>query len=139
MGLTPCRRLTLLPPKARPVAGVGRRRLSPPCPSSGAAVAEGCVPGKVPGQEVPRGGEFLSDEAQPHQPGAHRKLGVLGLLGLGAGGLDFLRHLAQCEAKLDVALQLSGVDAVALAVRRGVELEKPGRLQSTGLQRVGHN
>ena len=104
----PFRRLTLLPPKARR-SGSGRRRLSPLCPSSGAPVAEGRVAGEVAGQEAPRGGEFLSDEAQPHQPGAHRKLGVLGLLGLGACSPNFLRHLVQRETKLNVALQLAGV------------------------------
>ena len=120
----PFRRLTLLPPKARR-SGSGRRRLSPLCPSSGASVAEGRVAGEVACQEIPRGGEFLSDESQPHQPGAHRKLGVLGLLGLGACGLDFLRHLAQCEAKLNVALQLAGVDTVLPPAVGRVELEKP--------------
>ena len=45
--------------------------------------------------------------------------------GLGAGGPYRLGHLAQGQAKLNVAFQLTGVEAVALAVRRLVKLEKP--------------
>ena len=70
---------------------------------------EGCVSVKVAGQEVSRGGELLADEAEPEEPGAHRVFGVLVLLGLGAGGFDVLRHLAEREAKLNVALELSCV------------------------------
>ena len=106
-------------------AGFGRRRLSPLCPSSGSSKPEGCVARKVAGQEVACRREFLSDEAHAHQPGAHREFRVLGLLGLGARGFDFLCHLAKCEAKLDVAFQLSDVDAVPSAVCGGIELKKP--------------
>ena len=94
-------------------------------PSSGAPVAEGGIPGEAAGQQVAGGGELLADEAQAEEPGAHGVLGVVVLLGLGAGGLDRLRHLAQCEAKLDVALELSGVEAVPALGGGGVELEKP--------------
>ena len=51
-------------------------------------------------------------------------LGVLVLLGLGAGASDFLCHLAQGQAKLDVALELSGMKAVLLAACGSIELEK---------------
>ena len=46
------------------------------------------------------------------------------MLRLGAFGADFLCYLAQGEAKLDVALQLSGMKAVLLAACGGIELEK---------------
>ena len=85
----------LLPPKARSVAGLGGLRLMP---SSGASVAESGVPGEAAGQQVAGGGELLADEAQAEEPGAHGVLGVVVLLGLGAGGLDRLRHLAEREA-----------------------------------------
>ena len=87
-------------------------------------MSEGRVAVQVAGQEVSRGCEFLADEAQSEEPSAHRVLWVFGLLGLCACALDFLCHLAQCEAKLDVALELAGVDPILLAVRRRVELEK---------------
>ena len=94
------------------------------CPSSGASASEGCVAVQAAGQKLSGGLELVADESQSEEPGAHCVLGVLGLLGLGAGGADFLCHLAQCQAKLNVALELSGVEAVLLAVGRGVELEE---------------
>ena len=94
-------------------------------PSSGcSAVAESWVTGKAAGQDVPCGFELLANEAQAEEPGAHGVFGVLGLLGLGAGGPHRLGHLAEGEAKLNVTFQLTGVEAVALAVRRLVKLEK---------------
>jgi len=68
--------------------------------------------------------ELVADEAQAEEPGSHCVFGIFVLLGLGAGGADFLGHLAQCEAKLNIALQLACVEAVLLAVRRLVELEE---------------
>ena len=95
------------------------------CPSSGcSAVAEGRVTGKAAGQDVPCGFKLLADEAQAEESGAHGVFGVFILLGFGAGGAHHLGHLAERQAKLDVALQLAGVKAVALSVRRGIELEK---------------
>ena len=47
------------------------------------------------------------------------------LLRLRACALHFLRHLAEQEAELDVPLELPCVEAVALPVCRGVELEEP--------------
>ena len=44
--------------------------------------------------------------------------------GLGLAVLHRFCHLAECEAKLNVALELSGVEPVLLAVCRGVELEE---------------
>ena len=95
------------------------------CPSSGAPASEGCVTVKALGQEVSCGLELVADEAEPQEPSPHGVFGVLVLLGLGAGGADFLRHLAEREAKLDVTLKLPCVEAVLLAVCRSVELEKP--------------
>ena len=95
-------------------------------PSSGcSAVAEGCVTGKAAGQDVSCGFKLLADEAQAEEPGAHGVFGILVLLGFGAGGAHRLGHLAEGQAKLDVALQLAGVKAVALPIRRGIKLEKP--------------
>ena len=95
-------------------------------PSSGcSAVAEGCVTGKAAGQDVACGFELLADEAQAEEPGAHGVFGVLVLLGLGAGSSHRLGHLAEGQAKLNVALQLAGVKAVAFTVGGGIKLEKP--------------
>ena len=77
------------------------------------------------GQDISCSFELLTDEAQAEEPGAHGVFGILGLLGLGACGSHGLCHLAEGQAKLNVAFQLSGVEAVALAVRRLVKLEKP--------------
>lgn len=92
--------------------------------SGGPSVAEGRVPGEAAGQEVAGGGEFLSDEPQPEEPSPHGVLGVVGLLGLGAGALEGFGHLAEGQAKLDVAFQLSGVEAVLAIGGRCVELKK---------------
>lgn len=87
--------------------------------------AEGCIPGKVPGQDVPCRGELFADESHPHQPSPHREFRILMLRLLGACGLEALGHLGKGEAKPDVTLEFSTVQA-ALALRRGVgELEKP--------------
>lgn len=75
--------------------------------SGGIPVSEGRVPGEAAGQEVAGGGKFLSDEPQPEEPSPHGVLGVVGLLGFGAGALEALGHLAEGQAKLDVAFQLS--------------------------------
>ena len=85
---------------------------------------EGCVSCEVAGKDIPCGFKFLANEAQAEEPGSHCVLGVFVLLGLGACGSDFLGHLAECQAKLNVALELACVDAVLLAVCGGVELEK---------------
>ena len=77
------------------------------------------------GEEVSCCGEFLSDESEAEQPSAHRVFRILVLLRLRAGGFDFLCQFAERQAKLNVALELSGVDAVLLAVLGCVELEKP--------------
>ena len=89
------------------------------------AKAEGCVPGKVSREDVPRRCELFADESHPHEPSPHREFRILVLGFFRAGGLDVLRHLGKGEAKLDVAFQFSAVQT-ALALRRGVgELEKP--------------
>ena len=64
-------------------------------PSSGcSAVPEGCVSGKVTGQEVSGRCELLADEAQAEEPGSHRVFGILVLLRLGACRPHILCHLA---------------------------------------------
>ena len=87
---------------------------------------EGGVAVQVFGEEVSYRGEFVADESEAEEPGAHRVFRVFVLLGFGAGGFDFLRQFAERQAKLNVALELSRVDAVLLAALGCVELEKPG-------------
>ena len=94
-------------------------------PSSGSAVPEGGVPGQVAGQEISGRCELLADEAQAEEPGAHGVFGVLVLLGLGACRPHILCHLAEGQAKLDVALKLPCVDAAPALGGRLIELEEP--------------
>ena len=86
---------------------------------------EGCVPRKVAGQEIPGRCELLADEAQAEEPGSHGILGVFALLGFGACRPHILRHLAQGQAKLNVAFELSGMDAASALCGRLVKLEEP--------------
>ena len=106
-----------------PSAGSGASGLRPS--SSCSTAAEGRVPGEASGEELSCGLEFVADETEAEEPGPHGVFGVLVLLGLGAGGLDRLGHLAQGQAKLDVAFELPGVKAILPSVCRGVKLEKP--------------
>ena len=95
-------------------------------PSSGSsAVAEGRVTGKAAGQDVSCGFKLIADETQAEELGAHGVFGVLVLLGLGAGRPHILRHLAQRQAKLNVAFELSCVDAASASFRGLIELEEP--------------
>ena len=89
-----------------------------------ASVAEGCVPGKVPGQDLPGGLEFLSDKSEPDQPGPHREFRVVDLWLFRAGALCCLRLCGKAQAKLDVAFELSGVQAVLLVSFRVCKLEE---------------
>lgn len=93
---------------------------------------ESCVSSQVAGQNVSCGFKFLSDEAQAKEPSSHRVFGVFVLLGLGTCGSDFLCHLAECEAKLNVALQLTCVDAASAFCGGGVKLEKSELDRSLG-------
>ena len=93
--------------------------------SSGAFSAEGCVAVQSLSQQFPCGFEFVADEAQAEKPSPHRVFGVFVLLGLGACGADFLCQLAQCQAKLNVALEVSGVKSALALGGGGIELEKP--------------
>ena len=86
---------------------------------------EGSVSGKVAGQKIPCRCKFLADEAQAEEPGAHGVFGILVLLGLGACRPYILCHLGKCQAKLDIAFQLSRMDASPALFRRSIELEKP--------------
>ena len=83
------------------------------------SLAPGGVPGQALGQVLPGGGELLADEAQAQQPAAE---GVLGVVGFGpdrAGGLGGQRLVADGQAKLDVALDLPGVQCAV----EGAELD----------------
>ena len=91
----------------------------------GAAVSEGRVPGKVPGQDLPGGLELFSDKSESDQPGSHRELGVVDLRLFGARALCCLRLCGKRQAKLNVAFELSGVKAVSLVPVGIRELEKP--------------
>ncbi|TYR06325.1 hypothetical protein BEK95_00530 [Enterococcus faecium] len=95
-------------------------------PSSGcSAVPEGCISSKVAGQEISGRCELLADEAQAEEPGSHGVFGVLVLLGFGACRPHILCHLAQRQAKLNVAFELSCVDAAPALCGRLVKLEEP--------------
>ncbi len=87
-------------------------------------VAISCISLKVSCKEVSCCCEFVAHETQSHQPGSHCELGVFTLLWLGACCSQVLCHLAECQAKLNVALELSCVKSVFLSVGRLVELEK---------------
>ncbi len=95
-------------------------------PSSGcSAMPEGCISSKVAGQEISGRCELLADEAHAKEPGSHGVLGVFALLGLGACRPHILCHLAQGQAKLNVAFELSCVDAAPTLCGRLVKLEEP--------------
>ena len=91
------------------------------CESS---AAEGCITFEAAGEKVSCGFEFVSDETEAEEPGSHCVLGVFGLLGLGACALYCLCHVAECKAKLNVALELACVNAALSSVAGCVELEE---------------
>lgn len=78
---------------------------------------------QVLSQKFSGGCELVTDEAEAKEPGSHGVFRILDLRFFGAGGLDHLRHLAQCEAKLDVAFQFSGVKSASSFLVRVGELE----------------
>ena len=78
---------------------------------------------QVAGQKLSGGCELITDKSEAEEPGSHGVFRIIDLGFLGAGGLDHQGHLAQCEAKLNVAFQFPGVKS-ALAFLAGVgELE----------------
>lgn len=85
---------------------------------------------QVLGQKFSGGCKLVSDEAEAEEPGSHGVFRILNLRLFGAGGLDHHRHLAQCEAKLNVAFQFSGVKS-ASAFLVGV-----GELEASELDRA---
>ena len=88
------------------------------------SVAEGCVTIEALGEEFSCGFEFVPDESEAEEPCPHGVFLIFVLLRFCACALDRLGELAECKAKLNVSLELSGVDA-ALAFFGGVvELEK---------------
>ena len=80
------------------------------------AEAEAVVACKVLGEGFSCRCEFVANEAHSHQPSPHRELFVFLLLFLRACAAQVFCHLAHCEAKLNVALELACVKAVLLAV-----------------------
>ena len=88
------------------------------------AESEGCVSRQVFGKGLSCCCELVANEAHSHQPGSHCENLVFFLLFLGACASEVLCHLAHCEAKLNVALELACVKAVLLAVCGRCELEK---------------
>ena len=109
----------LLPPKDRRSGQKVRFSLV------GSAAPKGCVAVKALGVKVSCGLELVADEAEAEKPSPHCVFWVFVLLGLGACGADILCQLAQSQAKLNVALQLSGVKATLAVGGGSVELEKP--------------
>jgi hypothetical protein len=93
-------------------------------------VSECGVAIQVLGQKLSGGCELVSDEAEAEEPGSHGVFRIFDLRLFGAGGLDHHRHLAQCEAKLNVAFQFSGVKS-ASAFFVGV-----GELEASKLDRA---
>ena len=91
---------------------------------SRSAESEGVVAGKVLRQGFSCCCEFIANEAHSHQPSPHRELFVFLLLFLRACAAQVFCHLAHCEAKLNVALELACVKSVLLAACGLVELEK---------------
>ena len=87
-------------------------------------MAEGRVPGKVPCQDLPCGFEFLTDKAEPDQPGPHREFRVIHLGLFRACAPCCLRLCAECEAKLNVALEFPGVQAIPFVAFRAPKLEE---------------
>ena len=85
---------------------------------------------QVLGQKLSGGCELVSNEAEAEEPGSHGVFRIFDLRLFGAGGLDHHRHLAQCEAKLNVAFQFSCVKS-ASAFFVGV-----GELEASKLDRA---
>ena len=78
---------------------------------------------QVLGQKLSGGCELVPDEAEAEEPGSHGVFRIFDLRLFGAGGLDHHRHLAQCEAKLNVAFQFSSVKSALAFLGRAGELE----------------
>ena len=98
----------------------------------GSAAPKGCVAVEALGVKVSCGLELVTDESQAEKPSPHCVFGVLVLPGLGTCCADFLCHLAQCQAKLNVAFQLSCVEATLAICGGGIKLEKPELNRSLG-------
>ena len=81
-------------------------------------------------QKLSGGCKLIPDEAEAEEPGSHGVFRILDLWLFGACGLYHHRHLAQCEAKLNVAFQFSGVKS-ASAFFVGV-----GELEASELDRA---
>lgn len=81
------------------------------------------VASQVLGQKVSGGFKFLADEAEAEEPSSHGVFRILDLGFFGACGLDHHRHLAQCEAKLNVAFEFPCVKSALAFLGRVGELE----------------
>ena len=97
---------------------------------------EGGVSVKALGEKVSRGFEFVPDESESYQPSPHGESGILGLHSSRERGLLCFRGLAECQAKLNVAFQLSGVKPALAGFGGVVELEKSELNRALGEGRV---
>ena len=86
--------------------------------------SECCVSAESSCKHLSCGLKLLANESHPEKPCSHRVLWIFVLLGLGACKLYILGQLAECQAKLDVSLELTCVEAVLLSISRCVELEE---------------
>lgn len=93
-------------------------------------MSEGGVAVQVLCQKLSGGCELVTNEAEAQEPGSHGVFRILNLGFFGAGSLDHHRHLAQCEAKLNVAFQFSSVKSSS-AFPVGV-----GKLEASKLDRA---
>lgn len=78
---------------------------------------------QILGKKISCSFKFISDKTEAEKPSAHSVFGVLDLRFFRAGGLDHHRHLAQCEAKLDVAFQFPRMKSAPALCGRVSELE----------------
>ena len=75
-------------------------------------------------KDIPCRLELVSDEPQAKEPRPHCVFGVFVLLRFATCIPHLFGEFRKCQAKLDVTLELSCVESVLLAIRRGIELEE---------------
>ena len=109
-------------------------------PSAG-GLSPGCRPVHVLEENLAGCLELVSDESEAEHPASEGVLGVLLLLGLGACVLDFVGQFAHGDAELNVALDLTAMDAALLVVASLVgvgiaELEEPELDRSVAVEKA---
>ena len=92
--------------------------------SSNSAVPKSRVARKSVCEHISRCLELVTDKAKSQKPSSHCVFWIFCLLRFCTCRLNFLCHLAECQAKLNVAFKLSGVKSILLAVCGLVKLEK---------------